>query len=507
VAEDWVTACCRAKGVAPESPAAGEEWIGLGISYRQAHMLRRSLKDLAGGDVPEIPGPVSRDVSGCVTAGVMPRACCDRLVFGGLEAHVELAPEVDHREAVHDRARLYRRPPGTGRVAAVLGAGNQACLTTGDVLHKLFVERCAVAFKPNPVLAELGPLMEEAFADVVQAGALAVVYGGSEVGRRLVQHERVDEVHMTGGRATCEAVQRGLRESGKADRPVTAELGNVTPLVIVPGDWSDRDLRRQADLVAAALVHNAGYNCLTPHLLVTHAGWSRRDAFLDALREVLGRVPTRPAWYPRADEQWTEAVEAHPEAERIGRRTDRRLPWTLVPGVQLSGAEPLVAREHFCPVLAEAPVQAPSRTHFVRQAAERLNEHAWGDLTATVVLDDESAGRADVVDAVERAVQELRYGTVGINSWGAMAYATGVIPWGAWDGDGREGQSGRGFVNNALMLEGVRKTVVRAPFRQRLKPPEHMRSADRLGRALARFQRRPGAVTFCRLIAAGVRHS
>lgn len=43
------------------------------------------------------------------------------------------------------------------------------------------------------------------------------------------------------------------------DKPVTVELGNVSPIIVVPGKWSDQDLDHHAEIVAAALVHNSGH--------------------------------------------------------------------------------------------------------------------------------------------------------------------------------------------------------------------------------------------------------
>jgi hypothetical protein len=43
---------------------------------------------------------------------------------------------------------------------------------------------------------------------------------------------------------------------------VTAELGNVTPYIIVPGPWSQEDLEYHATSVASGLAQNAGHNCI-----------------------------------------------------------------------------------------------------------------------------------------------------------------------------------------------------------------------------------------------------
>jgi hypothetical protein len=50
--------------------------------------------------------------------------------------------------------------------------------------------------------------------------------------------------------------------SPKLSKRVTAELGNVTPYIIVPGPWSREDMEYHATSVASGLAQNAGHNCI-----------------------------------------------------------------------------------------------------------------------------------------------------------------------------------------------------------------------------------------------------
>jgi hypothetical protein len=100
----------------------------------------------------------------------------------------------------------------------------------------------------------------------------------------------------------------------------------------------------------------------------------------------------------------------------------------------------------------------------------------------------------DVAAAVERAVADLRYGTVSINHWSALGFALGVTPWGAFAGQARNDiGSGIDVVHNSLMFSRVEKTVIRAPFRAFPKPVwfETHRTANRLARMLVRFEAKP----------------
>ena len=66
-------------------------------------------------------------------------------------------------------------------------------------------------------------------------------------------------------------------------------------------------------------------------------------------------------------------------------------------------------------------------------------------------------------------------------------------------------QSGVGFVNNPYMLERVRKSVFRGPFRQPVKPSALMPGFHRLARRLALFEARPSLSSFARLLLSAAR--
>jgi hypothetical protein len=71
----------------------------------------------------------------------------------------------------------------------------------------------------------------------------------------------------------------------------------------------------------------------------------------------------------------------------------------------------------------------------------------------------------DISASIERALDNLRYGTISVNELGVLPYFTGVTPWGGFPGhDIYDVQSGIGVVNNYLMFDKPEKTVMRGPF-------------------------------------------
>jgi hypothetical protein len=363
-----------------------------------------------------------------------------------------------------------------------LAAGNVASLGPRDVIYKLVVEGKVVVMKANPVNDYLLPHWTRALGPLIGAGVLRIVDGGAAVGQYLTAHELIDEVHITGSDKTYDAVVFGTGEEGArrkaADepalpKPVSAELGNVSPVIVVPGKWSMGELLYQAEHVATMLVNNAGFNCLAARVIVTHADWPQRDAFLGALTQALAQITTRRAYYPGAADRCATFVAAHPDAEQLGTGPADALPWTFIRDVPSGHTDDIAFNvESFCGECAETALPAPSAAAFVDAATTFCNDVVWGTLSATILVSPSALKDPAVSDAVERAVADLRYGAIGVNVWHALAFAIGTTSWGAYPGHPRTDiQSGSGVVGNAAMFDRPQKSVVRGPFRSRPKPP------------------------------------
>ncbi len=483
VADRIVTACCKAKGIAADSPLVGEEWsIGPFATLKNLCQLQRSLIDIRTYGAPRIPGPVTTRANGQVAAQVFPQTGYERIFFQGVTAEVWMEPGVTVEGLAKTQALIYRDKQHTGKVALVLGAGNVASIPPTDALHKLFVEDQVVILKMNPVNSYLGPLIEESLRALVEPGFLRVVYGGAEEGAYLCNHGGVEEIHITGSDKTFDAIVFGTGPEGdtrKAEnRPlsqkrVTGELGNVSPIIIVPGPWREGDLAYQAEHIVTSLTTNAGFNCNATRVIIQHTGWERREELLQQMRTILGKLPTRDAYYPGAQRRQQQFIEAHPEAEQLGSEDEKRLPWTLITGVDAEREDDICfTTEAFCGLFAETTLDAVNVVDYIDRAVNFANERLWGSLNATIIVHPQSLQEPVVAAAIERAIANLRYGTIGINYWGGVSFTLGVTTWGAFPGDAvNDVRSGIGVVHNTLMFSQAQKSVLRGPFRSIPTPP------------------------------------
>jgi acyl-CoA reductase-like NAD-dependent aldehyde dehydrogenase len=516
-AERATRLACQAKGIGWETPQAGEEWLsGPYVTLRLLRLTQEALTLLGrNGNTPV--GPLGETADGRLSVRVFPHDLKDRALFLGVTAEVHLEAGMDEAALHERRARFHKAPDHQGRTCLVLGAGNINAIAPTDVIQKLFVEGKTCILKMSPVNAYLGPVVEEAFEAAISRGLVAVVYGGGAEGAHLAGHPGVDEIHITGSDRTHDLLVWGPpgpeREARKARgepllaKEITSELGCVSPVLVVPGPWDERRLAFQAESVAGMVTHNASFNCNAAKLLVTPRGWRHRDRFLDLVMAATARTPARLAWYPGARERHRALTAGRPGLRTSG-AGEGALPWALVPGLDAASADPAFTTEPFCAVFSETSVGSEDPVEFLAEATRFANERVWGTLSAGLVVHPATASDPVTGAALERAVAALRYGCVSIDVWAGYAFAFGTTPWGAWPGARLEDiQSGRGFVHNALMLEGVEKCVVRHPAITFPKPPyfPSHRTAHRLGRALTRVEAGAGwaAVPAVAVAAAG----
>ena len=512
---------CRARRIDPGSPLAGEVWLsGPAISLRALRLFAKSLEEVAERGVPSLPAAPARSPDERVSLGIHPLDDYDRALFLGIRGEAWFEHGVSAAKLSEHQASFYRRGAPEGSVVLVLGAGNVGSISVLDVLYHSFVEGAVCLLKMNPVNGYLGPLIEQAFAPLVERGFFAVAHGGGDVGAFLVEHRAVDAIHVTGSVETHDRIVWGPpgpeRERRKREgtpltnKRVTSELGNVSPGLVVPDRYTERELERIARSVAGMVINNASFNCNALKLLVTARGWPQRDELLRRIGRALSSEPPRFAYYPGARERYQRwlVAAAGTELESFGEEGEGRLPWTLASGADPSVASELFEVEPFCGVLTEAALDADGAVDFLARATRFANERVFGTLNAMLFVSDSLERDTGAARALDRALVELRYGTVAVNVWPAVSYGLGAPPWGGAPGATlADAQSGLGWGHNALLLDHVHKVVIRSPLLSFPEPfwcPGHGGLAA-LGRAFAEHEGAPSPWRAARVAWAGTR--
>jgi aldehyde dehydrogenase (NAD(P)+) len=475
-----VQAGCRAKGIALDTNLEAEEWAaGYWGVVRQLRLIRESLQSIAKtGNTPI--GKIKRTAAGNLAVQVYPNNAIDGMLFKDITVDVHMQPHVTEQNIETDRASFYKNPNHQGKVVFVLGAGNLASIALMDVLTKMFNEGKVCLLKMNPVNAYLGPFIEEAFKAAIDQQFLAVVYGGAEVGRHLVYHPKIDEVHLTGsdktynqivwGNPGAEADERRAQNQPLLRKPITAELGNVSPIIVVPGPYTDKEIRFQAEQIATAFTMNASFMCCAAKVLVLPKNWDSAPKFIKALQEVFAEIPPRSAYYPGAEDRWQASTKSR-KVTNIGKPQSGELPWTLITDVNADDVnESLFTEESFCSIIASVQVGSADPKAFLQAATNFANNQLWGTLNATLIVHPKTLKDTNNNAAFEQAIDQLKYGAISVNTFIGLLFCTGA-PWGAYpNSNAQDIQSGNDFVHNTNMLEGIEKAVLRAPLTAFPKP-------------------------------------
>ena len=527
VAQQWVDLGAKAKEIAG-SQLVGEEWMsGPYALLTSIDRLTATLAGIARDGTPQIsPGSIRTRPDGQVVVDVFPVDNADRILLNGLRAEIWMQPEVTRANLRENTACFYQRIEPDGFVTLVLGAGNIASIPPLDVLTALYAHGSVVLLKLNPVNAYLAPVFARVFASLIDEGFVRIAEGGADVGAYLTAHPSIDAIHLTGGERTHDAIVFGAGHEGEArkrarqpvvTKPVTSELGNVTPVIVVPGPWHDSDLRFHAAHIATQKLHNAGANCIAAQVVVTSAAWDLAPRFLANVREALAHAPPRPSYYPGSRERVRTVESEHPNAESVGVPIDG-VHRTFVGGLDPDADEALFRTETFGPVLAQTALPGADAAEFLRNAVAFANDRLRGTLGVAILIHPRTI--RELGAAFDDALAALRFGCVAVNAWPGIGFSLATAAWGAFPGNTVDDVgSGIGIVHNAYLFDKPQKTIVRAPFapfprslangeRTLLPVPPwfvtHRRAAA-VGRAMFDYTAKRGALRMAATIVAAMR--
>ncbi len=515
VAENWAAVAVNAKSIPESSPLVGEEWTSgpWALIYGVESMVG-TLQSLDKGKNPPI-GKIRTMSSGQVIADIFPYNIYQRLLLSGIRAEVWMQDDVTEDNFTENVAKVYKSDDQSGQVSLVLGGGNIASIPPLDVLDRLFAHKSVCVLKVHPVNDYLKEIFDSIFEDFVSAGYLQIVSGGADVGKYLCQHEYIDHIHITGGAKTFESIVFGSGSEGQErknrgepqlDKSVTAELGCVTPTIVVPGPWSKADLKYQAENIATQKLHNGSFNCIASQILVLPEIWDSADDLLADVKKTISSVTPREPYYPGAHDRYESIKQAYQNCEGLDDSDTCELPRLLITDLDNNNVdEYLFNQEVFVGALGQTSLPGSDPGKYLKNAVQFCNEKLWGTLGANILIHPKTIRQLG--SDFENAIADLRYGSIGVNAWCALAFLTAECTWGAFPGHTiTDIQSGIGVVHNTRLFEKPEKTVVYAPFspfpRNILKGEFHIfpkppwfvtnKQAHNVSRRFTYFQASPG---------------
>lgn len=470
-AEDWANTAADSKGLRANHPLRGEEWLSGPYSVLGAiDAYADTLGKLAAGRSALDEVEIGRAPGGRTRISAFPLTGIDRFLISGFTGEVWLEPGITPNTARSSAGLGQLTPSTSGGVGLVLGAGNITAIPVLDVMYELLAHNRVALLKVNPTQDALVPIFERALAPLIEPGFLRIVRGAAAVGSYLTAHRDLEHVHITGSEATFNAIVWGPSSGSGAGattrrrrenrplmkKPITAELGGVAPIIVVPGQWTDADLTYHAEHIATMRLQNCGHNCIAGQVVIMSRDWAQAEQFKTALRGAYARAPERPIWYPGSPARMRQASDDYPDALVLADRL-------LVEIEDGADATALQTTEYFAPVLGIVEIDGTGQ-EFLDAAVEHANDELHGTLGGNILIDP--ATEKSLGTGFERAIAEFRYGSIAINAWTALGFIIPTLSWGAFPGSTIDDVgSGIGVVHNALLLDGVERSIVRGPFR------------------------------------------
>ena len=466
-ADRWVELEAKHKKIDPTTPAMGEQWAGgPWITVWGFQYIIKSLNDL-----PNIDLDFNRKYNkNRHTLEVFPTKFIERLLYMGVKGHIKLRNNMtieDLNEYRGFESRINTKNPTT---TLVLGAGNQSCIPILDFAYHIITRRSPVVLKLNPVNEYLKPIFDNILGPFIKKNFLTVVVGDAELGKYLSKHQGISHIHLTGANSTYENIVYGRKLTEKEignkslkkinNKSISTELGNVTPIVVIPDKWSKSDIRVQAKKIATAKLQNAGFNCIAAQVVVLDKNWKQKDEFVSKVKEIISEQQTRYFYYPGSKERITELNSK--SGIDILSQDVCEVPYSA--SVTDNDDDYYFHNEIWGGSIIFKNLDSNSIPDFMTKATYFCNHKLWGNLGCTVLIKPKTEKKHS--EDFERMVDTLEYGTVAINEWSALGFAIPTLPWGGYPGNkDSDIQSGQGYVHNTFLFESPLNGIVRTQFK------------------------------------------
>lgn len=355
------------------------------------------------------------------------------------------------------------------KIVAVLGAGNYS--SPIEVLKAIFYNNCVAVHKAHPLNEECDKIWARILDPLVQAGCLSFCnpdQGPALIDAAAVERSKIDIIYFTGGTATAQTIMKKIQTRTTTPIQMICECGGVNPAILVPGSddraWTDREMAHHAQQLVSLAKFNGGHICARPQLLVTCRNWSQRDAFLRHVETAIrDSTFAQGSYYPgtdeimqRFEEEYQSNTTSSPYCQRIrpehGKYKTADFLW--VTGDEEDGYA--CRKEAFCQVMVEVPLDtAATASDFLPYATQFCNDKVLGSLCATIIIDGRTQKKHS--QALEMAVTELNYGSIGVNLVAANAFQSQYLIWGGNE-NGKPLESGNGHFGNVFGFENVEKS-------------------------------------------------
>jgi hypothetical protein len=497
----WVSLSSEKKGHLSKSKD-GEEWIGGPFSciYALQYFIEY-LQNEEGLDNNKFDESKK-------SYQVFPTKNIEKLLFPFLEGEIRFGKNLNFDQINEYRGFANRFENNKPKITLVLGAGNVSSIPVLDALFHMIAHKSVIYIKLNPVNDYLLPIFLQIFEPFISRGFMVVTEGDMEASKYLTEHDGFHQIHLTGSNYTYENIvygrtltdkERSLKTLPKINKkPITTELGNVTPIIIHPGNWTRSEIRHQAKKIVTAKLNNSGFNCIAAQVIVLPKNWKHSEKLKNEIKLYLKKVGDTTSYYPGASENLEDLIKSE-NYEQIN-NLSCSTPFLVS---ELDLEKEYGNKEVWSTALFFHELPYTSYENFCSKAIDYVNNDLWGNLGVSVLI--KNYKKKTNQEIMNTYVEELNYGTVAINEWSALGFVIPTLPWGGFPGNkDNDIQSGQGYVHNAMLFESPQKGIIYSKFKLApfIDPPWFVtnKRAHRIFKNLTYYQATKSKINLIKLI-------
>ena len=497
----WATLSSEKKGHLTKSKE-GEEWIG--GPFSSIYAIQYFIEYLQNDDGLDINKFDDLNKS----YKVFPTKNIEKLLFPFLEAEVRFGKNLNFDQINKYRGFSNRFENNKPKITLILGAGNVSSIPVLDALFHMIAYKSVIYLKLNPVNDYLYPIFTQIFEPFVSRGFMIITKGDMEASEYLTIHDGFQQTHLTGSNYTYENIvygrtlsekERSLKTLSKMNKkPITSELGNVTPIIVHPGNWSRSEIKHQAKKIVTAKLNNSGFNCIAAQVIVLPKGWKHTTKLKTDIKRYLRDIGDATSYYPGSIENLNELINSS-NYEQINNLTCST-PFLIS---NLDIEKEYGNKEVWSTALFFKEIPYNSYEDFCSNSVDYVNKELWGNLGASVLIKNHKKKKNEHI--LNSYVENLKYGTVAINEWSALGFVIPSLPWGGYPGNrDNDIQSGQGYVHNSFLFESPQKGIVYSKFRlsRLIDPPWFVtnKKAHRIFKNLTYYQATKSKINLIKLL-------
>ena len=352
-----------------------------------------------------------------------------------------------HIEGKPTQTNPLDKPAG---IIAISGAGNYS--SSIEMAMALFLENKAVVHKPHQLNAATDAIWEKIFAPLINLKAVA--FCNADQGREMSTLDGLHSIYFTGSTGVAHAIQNA------ANVPLVSECGGNNPCIIVPGKWSEKDIKRQAIQLASVGKLNGGAVCGRPQTIITSKNWTQREQFLNELRIAIAEETFACSeHYPGVEKTKEAFISNQPTAEILKPENGihNKSDFVFIPNI--SEDDFAVSNEAFCQVFSEIPLETtPNTNEFLSKATDFCNNKLLGSLGCMILVDNDTFEKNE--SRIHQAVNELDYGGIAVNDVPPNIWLNAYLTWGGCGETTEDFVSGVGNFGNAMNFNNIKKSVI-----------------------------------------------